>query len=162
MLFEELTRFNFTKTNFEDSNSVTVGHLLSYLNMRTNKSFRNRFSVKILKRLQLKPNSLLKVESLNLFTCDWWSPLFIVNNKNKDQWFVQFTQLQWSPQLTPCPKHSQYFFWQADFLQLHPFFTAFFWPKDSEAFTIISSIALARTCPNSSLFLQQSQPQPSQ
>lgn len=50
LLFEELTRFNFTKDSFTDSSSVTVGHLLSYLNMRTNKSFRNRSFVKLLKR----------------------------------------------------------------------------------------------------------------
>jgi hypothetical protein len=65
MLFEELTRFNFTKTSLNDEASVTVGHLLSYLNMRTNKSFRNRSFVKMSKRLGLKSNGFL---TINIFS----------------------------------------------------------------------------------------------
>jgi hypothetical protein len=63
LLFEELAQFNFTKSALNDSDSVTVGHLLSYLNMRTNNSFRNRSFVKMLKRLGLRPNSFLTINS---------------------------------------------------------------------------------------------------
>lgn len=42
---------------------ATVGHLLSYLNMRTNKGFRNRSFVKMLKRLCLKGSVMLSVNS---------------------------------------------------------------------------------------------------
>lgn len=63
VLFEELAQFNFTKSALNDCDSVTVGHLLSYLNMRTNKSFRNRSFVKMLKRLGLRSNSFLTMNS---------------------------------------------------------------------------------------------------
>jgi hypothetical protein len=62
LLFEELAKFN-SKKVVEEAKAVTVGHLLSYLNMRTNKSFRNRFFVKMTKRLELKPNSNLCEDS---------------------------------------------------------------------------------------------------
>lgn len=62
LLFEELAKFNSNKV-LEDSKAVTIGHLLSYLNMRTNKSFRNRFFVKMVKRLDIKSNSGLTSES---------------------------------------------------------------------------------------------------
>ena len=67
MLFDELSKFNFTKSKLEDGESVTVGHLLSYVNMRTNRSFRNRFFVKMLKRLNLKSTSFLTIEAMKLF-----------------------------------------------------------------------------------------------
>ena len=57
MLFEDLVQFNFTKTSMSDSRSVTVGHLLSYLNMRTTKNFRNRYFFKMLQRLGLSSSS---------------------------------------------------------------------------------------------------------
>lgn len=65
LLFEELAQFNFTKSALNDTDSVTVGHLLSYLNMRTNKSFRNRSFVKMLKRLGLRSNSFLSVHAFS-------------------------------------------------------------------------------------------------
>lgn len=42
-------------------------------------------------------------------------------------------QRQLSPHGTPAWKHSQYFFWHADFLQWHPFLCIFFTPlRDPE------------------------------
>ena len=38
--------------------------------------------------------------------------------------FKHSLQLQWGPQATPALKHSQYFFWQLDFLQLHLIYPA--------------------------------------
>jgi hypothetical protein len=47
-----------------DDEGVTIGHLLSYLNMRTDNSFRNRFFIKMMKRLGMKANSTLGFHSL--------------------------------------------------------------------------------------------------
>lgn len=70
LLFEELAKFNSTKA--EEVKTVTIGHLLSYLNMRTNKSFRNRYFVKLNRRLELKPNSNLTIDSFQkLITLIW-------------------------------------------------------------------------------------------
>lgn len=71
LLFEELVKFNSNKV-VEDSKAVTTGHLLSYLNMRTNKSFRNRFFVKMAKRLDLKSNTGLTPESLQRIIAQWY------------------------------------------------------------------------------------------
>ena len=57
MLFDDLVQFNFTNKSMCDSESVTVGHLLSYLNMRTSKNFRNRYFHKMLQRLGLSSSS---------------------------------------------------------------------------------------------------------
>lgn len=62
LLFEELAKFNCNKM-IEESNAATTGHLLSYLNMRTNRSYRNRFFVKMSKRLGVKPNTNLVPDS---------------------------------------------------------------------------------------------------
>lgn len=62
LLFEDLAKFNSSKP-LDDPKAVTTGHLLSYLNMRTNKSFRNRFFVKMAKRLELKFNTGLTMDS---------------------------------------------------------------------------------------------------
>lgn len=67
IFFDELAKFNSSKGKVEDSESVTIGHLLSYLNMRTNKSFRNRFFVKMMKRLNLKSSNILSLEALKCF-----------------------------------------------------------------------------------------------
>lgn len=52
----------------EGETGITVGDLLSYLNMRTSSSFRNRFFVKMMKRLGLKPNGRLTATALQHFT----------------------------------------------------------------------------------------------
>jgi hypothetical protein len=66
LLFEDLAKFNSNKV-LEDLKAVTIGHLLSYLNMRTNRSFRNRFFVKMTKRLDLKLNTGLTPDSFQKF-----------------------------------------------------------------------------------------------
>jgi hypothetical protein len=66
LLFEDLAKFNSNKI-LEDSKIVTTGHLLSYLNMRTNRSFRNRFFVKMTKRLNLKFNTGLTYDNFQKF-----------------------------------------------------------------------------------------------
>lgn len=67
LLFEDLAKFNSNKV-LDDPRAVTTGHLLSYLNMRTNKSFRNRYFVKMAKRLELKFNTGLTIDSFNKLT----------------------------------------------------------------------------------------------
>lgn len=67
LLFEDMAKFNSNKV-LEDSKAVTTGHLLSYLNMRTNKSFRNRYFVKMAKRLELKFNTGLTIDSFSKLT----------------------------------------------------------------------------------------------
>jgi hypothetical protein len=57
----------------------------------------------------------------------------------------------------PWLKHSQYFFWQPVFLQLHPFTEELLCPKGIAVLTSISSIALALMSPNYGVFWQQSQ-----
>lgn len=65
--------------------------------------------------------------------------------------------LQYSLQASPRLKHSQYFFWQPVFLQLHPLIEDTLPPKGTEALIIISSIAFARTSLNYCVFWQHSQ-----
>ena len=66
-LLDELSQFNFTKNDLQDKRNVTIGHLLSYLNMKTNKSLRNRYFVKMMKRLNLRGNQSLTFECLRIF-----------------------------------------------------------------------------------------------
>lgn len=75
---------------------------------------------------------------------------------------AQLLHLQCSPQGIPWLKHSQYFFWQPVFLQLHPFTEELLCPNGMAVFTSISSMARARTSLNSGVFWQQSQLQPVQ
>lgn len=43
---------------------MTLGHLISYVNMRTGKDFRNRALVKILRRLGI-PNHIIDLKALS-------------------------------------------------------------------------------------------------
>ena len=61
LLFTQLSQFN--SISGGRIQGISVGHLLSYINMRTNRSYRNRSVVKMLKRLKLKPNSMLNMQA---------------------------------------------------------------------------------------------------
>lgn len=67
ILFDELNRFNFSIGDLGSHSSVTIGHLVSYLNMRTSKEFRNRSLIKLVKRMGLKCNSMLTFQAFHDF-----------------------------------------------------------------------------------------------